>query len=465
MSRSRAPRHTRRACMLHLSPAVGCHTPAGLCILVDGWFPQGLDDSELLRRARVDANAFGAFYRRHARAVYRSLLSGCGDPDVALDLTAETFARALQSLGRFRGLHVSSGRAWIFAIANSLLLQYQRDLRIEDRARRRLGILEATRSHADDDSVDGARRRGCIARPARPRPGRIARRASRACCACASRTRPRYEEIADAPRLLARGGPSAGIARDAPADRALPGSGRVSATRPSAWRRSSGRSSRAAARQLERRRIRRRRAIVLVALAAPLVLAAAASVAASGLFSGGVEQQLSTLRDDRLIARSEPASSGAFGDAPARPGEPARVADPGSPGEPATRRRAAASASGSPGSPAAACPRAQLTPALPIDLSTDYGPHTFRIYGLAMDGVKAISLQARGATRRVLMGRNAFYFEDQLAGRDARLRRRARRAHARRHDTARAVPRRRCPPSRLTLPNLPGIMPVGNTAA
>src|SRR4051812_12385738 len=44
----------------------------------------GLDDSELLRRARVDANAFAAFYRRHARAVYRALLSDCGDPDVAL---------------------------------------------------------------------------------------------------------------------------------------------------------------------------------------------------------------------------------------------------------------------------------------------------------------------------------------------------------------------------------------------
>jgi RNA polymerase sigma-70 factor, ECF subfamily len=111
------------------------------------------DDSELLRRARVDANAFGAFYRRHARAVYRSLVSDCGDPDVALDLTAETFARALQSLGCFRGLRVASGRAWIFAISNSLLLQYERERRTEDRARRRLGILEATRMQADDDSV------------------------------------------------------------------------------------------------------------------------------------------------------------------------------------------------------------------------------------------------------------------------------------------------------------------------
>jgi RNA polymerase sigma-70 factor, ECF subfamily len=124
----------------------------------------GLDDSELLRRARTDADAFATFYRRHARPVYGSLLSDCGDPDVALDLTAETFARALQSIGRFRGPRVASGRAWIFAIASSLFLQYERERRIEDRARRRLGILEATRLHDEDDSVvaraDAAASRG-----------------------------------------------------------------------------------------------------------------------------------------------------------------------------------------------------------------------------------------------------------------------------------------------------------------
>ena len=50
-------------------------------------------------------------------------------------------------------MRVTSGRAWIFAIAHSLLLQYERERRTEDRARRRLGILEATRLHSDDDSV------------------------------------------------------------------------------------------------------------------------------------------------------------------------------------------------------------------------------------------------------------------------------------------------------------------------
>ena len=113
----------------------------------------GLDDSELLRRARVDADAFAAFYRRHARAVYRSLLSDCGDPDVALDLTAETFARALQSIGRFRGAARQVGPRLDLRDRQLALLQYERERRTEDRARRRLGILESPRIHSDDDSV------------------------------------------------------------------------------------------------------------------------------------------------------------------------------------------------------------------------------------------------------------------------------------------------------------------------
>jgi DNA-directed RNA polymerase specialized sigma24 family protein len=116
---SRRPNRLQRRDSRRRSPAVSLSHAGGVvhpCRCMDS---PGLDDSELLRRARMDVNALGAFYRRHARAVYRSLLGDCGDPDVALDLTAETFARALQSPGRFRGLRVTSGRAWIFARADA----------------------------------------------------------------------------------------------------------------------------------------------------------------------------------------------------------------------------------------------------------------------------------------------------------------------------------------------------------
>lgn len=220
---------------------------------------------------------------------------------------------------------------------------------------------------------------------------------------------------------------------------------------------------RAAACQLERRRVRRRRAILLVALAAPLMLAAAASVAASGIFSGGVDQQLSTLRDDRLIARSDPAASAAFG---ARPRDPAsrrawlirghRVSGYTTPGGSFCFAFA--------GLTGGCLPAGTLTAAVPIDLTTDYGPHTFRVYGLAMDGVASISLRARGVTRRVPMGRNAFYFDDGSLGGTrefsgtvvVRMRNGATRRIPFRVGVV-AVPR--------PLPNLTGLMPVEDTAA
>lgn len=221
---------------------------------------------------------------------------------------------------------------------------------------------------------------------------------------------------------------------------------------------------RAATRQMERRRVRRRRAVLLVALAAPLVLAAAASMAAGGLFSGGVDQQLSTLRDDRLIARSEPSLSAVLG---ARPRDRAsrrawlipghRVTGYTTPGGSFCFRFA--------GLTGGCLPAGKLTAAEPIDASTDYGPRAFRIYGLAMDGVAAISLQARGVTRRVLMGRNAFYFEDNSLGGTRGF---AGALVVRMRDgSTRHVPFRVGPPAPpLLLPTtLPGFMPVGDTVA
>lgn len=60
-----------------------------------------LDDSDLLRRAREDAHAFGTCSRRHARALQRPLPSACDGAEVALD--AKTFARALQPVVTGRG--------------------------------------------------------------------------------------------------------------------------------------------------------------------------------------------------------------------------------------------------------------------------------------------------------------------------------------------------------------------------
>jgi DNA-directed RNA polymerase specialized sigma24 family protein len=81
----------------------------------------GRTDVQLLRAARSDADAFSVFFRRHAPRIERWLAHQVGDREVALDLTAETFARALEGVGRFRALAGESGAPWRFGIAANQL--------------------------------------------------------------------------------------------------------------------------------------------------------------------------------------------------------------------------------------------------------------------------------------------------------------------------------------------------------
>ena len=112
-----------------------------------------VSDAELLRRSPKDADAFAAFYRRYGSAVYRMFRSRVSEQD-ALDLTAETFAQALGSCGRFRGDHADSGRAWVFGISENLWRRYQRTRVIERAACERLGIRfgESRHTQIDDDT-------------------------------------------------------------------------------------------------------------------------------------------------------------------------------------------------------------------------------------------------------------------------------------------------------------------------
>ena len=122
-------------------------------------------DSELLKAARRDPDAFCAFYDRHATGLHAWLLRETSDVEVATDLTAETFAQALRSLHRFRGDSPESGRAWLYAIARHLLARYRETARLEASARRRLGMpFEPDETGEVDRRIDGgASRDGLVA--------------------------------------------------------------------------------------------------------------------------------------------------------------------------------------------------------------------------------------------------------------------------------------------------------------
>ena len=96
-------------------------------------------DERLLAATRAEPAAFGAFYRRHEDSVLGYFLTRVGDPEVAADLTAETFAAALASAHRFRP-RKKPASAWLFGIARNNLAMSRRQGRVEVRARRRLGM-------------------------------------------------------------------------------------------------------------------------------------------------------------------------------------------------------------------------------------------------------------------------------------------------------------------------------------
>ncbi len=88
----------------------------------------------------VGADAFAELYDRQSKAVLAFFARRTWDPEVAMDLTAETFARAFANRGSFRGGSVEELEGWLFGIARHLLARFFRQGRIERSAIERLGI-------------------------------------------------------------------------------------------------------------------------------------------------------------------------------------------------------------------------------------------------------------------------------------------------------------------------------------
>jgi RNA polymerase sigma-70 factor (ECF subfamily) len=90
-------------------------------------------------------------YRSHARRIAGYLMRATGDAEVAADLTAETFAAALVSRGRYRP-EMGAPTTWLYGIAANKLKDWRRRGYAEDRARRRLRIERPPLS--DDDVAE-----------------------------------------------------------------------------------------------------------------------------------------------------------------------------------------------------------------------------------------------------------------------------------------------------------------------
>jgi RNA polymerase sigma-70 factor (ECF subfamily) len=116
-------------------------------------------DASLLAAAQSDARAFRELYGRYASNVYAYQLARSRNPDAAHDLTAETFAQAWISRGRFRDEADGSAAPWLYAIARHVLLGSVRKGALERSACERLGILDALdrapESRPDESWLEG----------------------------------------------------------------------------------------------------------------------------------------------------------------------------------------------------------------------------------------------------------------------------------------------------------------------
>jgi RNA polymerase sigma factor (sigma-70 family) len=111
------------------------------------------DDTALLAAfVAGDPDAFVALYRRRLPAVVQFFLRRTGNPELAADLSSETFAAALLSASRFESERPVL--AWLYGIAANKLADSRRQGRVEDHARRRLALEPSIFDDSDLERVE-----------------------------------------------------------------------------------------------------------------------------------------------------------------------------------------------------------------------------------------------------------------------------------------------------------------------
>lgn len=100
----------------------------------------GNGSSCLFVRARERPATLGDVFREYHAPVLQFMIRRTSDPEVATDLTAETFAQMLASLSGFRGSSDEQGRVWMWTIARNLLRDWYRRGDVETRYLERVGV-------------------------------------------------------------------------------------------------------------------------------------------------------------------------------------------------------------------------------------------------------------------------------------------------------------------------------------
>lgn len=110
---------------------------------------EGATDAEVVARSRVDPEAFGTIFDRHADAVFGYFARRVPRPEVP-DLVAETFRLAFDTRARFDPDRVRA-RPWLYGLATNVLRHHLRRGRRQQTAHLRLVPPDA--ATGDEDAL------------------------------------------------------------------------------------------------------------------------------------------------------------------------------------------------------------------------------------------------------------------------------------------------------------------------
>ncbi|MGX6447410.1 RNA polymerase sigma factor [Patulibacter sp. S7RM1-6] len=103
----------------------------------------------------LTAEDVSRLYAHHAAELLGYVVRRTLEPEVALDIVAETFARAFEHRERFRdGTQPDELRAWLFTVARRLLVDDARRNGVELAACRRLGIQRRPLDDAEYERIE-----------------------------------------------------------------------------------------------------------------------------------------------------------------------------------------------------------------------------------------------------------------------------------------------------------------------
>lgn len=103
---------------------------------------------------RLDAESLDSLYRELAPQMLAYFARRLRDRDAAVDLLAETFARAFEKRASFRGVSEVDAEHWIWGIARNVLLTTIRDAVMRREATRRLGIERRALTDEEYERID-----------------------------------------------------------------------------------------------------------------------------------------------------------------------------------------------------------------------------------------------------------------------------------------------------------------------